>query len=113
VFYLVCVCVWVSVFVSIAGVKGAGAMETTITDLTFQLFFKNLSPYVASDENFIELVRKLTGLTNRKPAIQTKAVKNSFGEFVSLMHPASSWHESVTPVCGLICVGSDRKAIHR
>lgn len=59
-------------------------MSAMISSVTFEMFFKNLSPYIESDEEFFQLIRDMTGLSSKKPSVQMKIAKNGNGEaFVS------------------------------
>ena len=59
-------------------------MSAMISAVTFEMFFKNLSPYIESDEEFFQLIRNMTGLTTKKPSIQMKTARDGNGEaFVS------------------------------
>lgn len=55
-------------------------MSAMISSVTFEMFFKNLSPYVENDEEFFQLIRDMTGLSTKKPPIQMKISKNGTGE---------------------------------
>lgn len=55
-------------------------MSAQISAVTFEMFFKNLSPYIESDEEYFQLIRDMTGLSTKKPPIQVKVAKNGTGE---------------------------------
>ena len=74
--------------------------ETAISASDFEMFFKNLSPHVANDDDFFKLVRDMTGLSSKKPAVQCReqqsgtaskvpVAKQSFGDVISWNQEAS------------------------
>mmetsp|Transcript_3118 Transcript_3118/g.4810 ORF Transcript_3118/g.4810 Transcript_3118/m.4810 type:complete len:795 (+) Transcript_3118:89-2473(+) len=86
-------------FFEICSMSGRG-FETAISASDFEMFFKNLSPHVANDDDFFKLVRDMTGLSSKKPAVQCReqqsgtaskvpVAKQSFGDVISWNQEAS------------------------
>jgi hypothetical protein len=55
-------------------------MEAVIEDVTFEMFFKNLSPFFDSDEAFFQSIRDMTGLSHKKPSIQVQTSRGGNGD---------------------------------
>lgn len=55
-------------------------MSAMIDAVTFEMFFKNLSPYYESDEEFFQVIRDMTGLSDKKPSIQIKVSRGGTGD---------------------------------
>jgi hypothetical protein len=55
-------------------------MAAVIDAETFEMFFKNLSPFFDTDEEFFLIIRQMTGLSDKKPSIQVKLARGKSGQ---------------------------------
>jgi hypothetical protein len=69
-----------SLSLSLSLPQNGESMAAVIDAETFEMFFKNLSPFFDTDEEFFLIIRQMTGLSDKKPSIQVKLARGKSGQ---------------------------------
>ncbi|CAE7607596.1 Capsl [Symbiodinium microadriaticum] len=70
-------------FFQYCSTRGSG-MDAVITRPDFEMFFCNISPGIDNDDDFFAVIRDMTGLSDKKPAVQNRHMTTGDTERIPL-----------------------------